>query len=191
MASPGSGVEGGLALWRAEVDPAVLPCEAAPGRGDPDDLFDLTRLPCPVVVVRSAYGEHLAIGDARLQIRLDVRLGTVLDGPVALRYGLAGRIGAEPKLLTLQRLLALARLGRIPRRLEPVDPQMARWVTALRARDGRRAGASQREIAVVLFGDARVAADWNGVSDYLRRRVQRLIALGDRLVKTGYRGLLS
>ncbi|MGC1301714.1 MAG: DUF2285 domain-containing protein [Caulobacteraceae bacterium] len=154
-------------------------------------MFDLARLPCPGVVVKGPSGEHLVIGDARIQIRLDVRLGTVLQGPVALSYGLAGRVGLEPKLETLQRLVALARLGRMPRRPYRPDPRGRRWATALRARDARNAGASHREIATVLFGERRVEAEWNGMSDYLRTRVQRLIRLGESLSRGGYRRLLG
>ena len=181
-----------MALWRAGFDPAVVICEARPETDAAlANAFDITHLPCPAVVISSPAGEHLLIGGAALQIRLDVRRGTVLHGPVRLHYDLSGRVGLEAKLLTLQRLAALLRLGRIPRHLADRVCSIGRWVVALRALDGRRAGASYREIATALFGEARVASDWTSSSDYLRTRVQRLVRRADGLARGGYRQLLQ
>jgi hypothetical protein len=60
----------------------------------------------------------------------------------------------------------------------------------LQAYDGLAAGASQREIAVVLFGETRVREEWKGRSDFLRLRVQRLINVGRDMVDGGYKRLL-
>jgi hypothetical protein len=42
-------------------------------------------------------------------------------------------------------------------------------------------GASQREIAAVLFGAERVAADW-ATGDDMRKRLVRLLKLAERLI---------
>lgn len=160
---------------------------------DDQDAFDLARLACPILVLRDASGvEHLLIGDGSCHVRLDVTSGTVLEGPVHLRFEFAGLAGMETKLLTLRRLVALVRLKRFPRGLFPLPParRTRRWMMALRALDARRAGASHREIAAALFGETAVEADWDGPSAYLRCRVQRLIRLGETLVQGGYRDLL-
>ena len=165
-------------------------CPAVPGD---QDAFDLESLTCPVLVLRDASGlEHLLIGDGACHVRLDIAGGTVLAGPVRLRFEFAGLAGMEAKLLTLRRLVALVRLGRFPHGLFPLPParRARRWMMALRALDARRAGATHREIAAALFGEAMVAADWDGPSAYLRCRVQRLIRLGEALVEGGYRDLL-
>ena len=165
--------------------------EAIPPTPDDPLIFDLERVAVPALVLCDPSGtEHLLIGDDTCQIRLDVITGTILDGPVQFRFDLAGLVGLEAKLLTLRRLVALLRLGRFPQRLVSRDRRMRRWMMALRALDARRAGATHREIAVSLFGEAAVAADWNGRSAYLRCRVQRLIHLGETLVQGGYRRLL-
>ena len=144
------------------------------------------------MVLRDASGvEYLLIGDGRCQVRLDVTTGTVLKGPVQFRYELMGTIGVEAKLLTLCRLIALVRLRRFPRRLFPSSQRARRWMMALRAFDARRAGATRRQIAVALFGETTVTADWDGRSAYLRCRVQRLIHLGKTLVQGEYRRLLQ
>jgi hypothetical protein len=89
-------------------------------------------------------------------------------------------------------MVALVRLGRFPRGLFLLPPKnrARRWMMALRALDARRAGATHREIATALFGEATIETDWDGSSAYLRCRVQRLIRLGEALVRGGYRDLL-
>ena len=171
----------------------MVAVEVRPATPDDPDAFDLARLACPILVLRDASGvEHLLIGDGSCHVRLDVTSGTMLEGPVRLRVEFAGLVGMEAKLLTLRRLVALVRLGRFPRGLFPLPParRARRWMMALRALDARRAGAAHREIAAALFGEAMVAADWDGPSAYLRCRVQRLIRLGEALVQGGYRDLL-
>ena len=186
-------LEKGFVVWRADWDPSVVALEAVPADPNDPDAFDITQLACPVLVLREFAGvEHLLIGDGACHIRLDIAGGTVLAGPVRLRFEFAGLAGMEAKLLTLRRLVALVRLGRFPRGLFPLPParRARRWMMALRALDARRAGATHREIASALFGEAMVAADWDGSSAYLRCRVQRLIRLGEALVQGGYRDLL-
>jgi hypothetical protein len=53
------------------------------------------------------------------------------------------------------------------------------------------AGASHREIAAVIFSPKLVADEWNGRSDFLRLRVQRLLRYGRDMVAGGYRKLLN
>lgn len=59
----------------------------------------------------------------------------------------------------------------------------------LQALDGVHAGASQRQVAKVLFGAAAVASRWHS-DGQLRAYVRRLIARGRRLMQGGYRRLL-
>lgn len=60
----------------------------------------------------------------------------------------------------------------------------------VRAIDGRRAGASYRDIAVVLFGAQRVREDWTDDGDHLKNHVRRLVKRGEALVDGGYKRLL-
>lgn len=64
------------------------------------------------------------------------------------------------------------------------------YARALQALDGTLAGASQREIAAALFGEARVAADWSPDGE-LRAQVRYLIQRGRALMQDGYRTLLD
>jgi hypothetical protein len=143
-------------------------------------------------IVRAPDGcEHVALSDGYRRIRIDVAHGTLLAGAVHLDYLLNGLAGVDAKLLTLRRLMALARLGRLARGLYPIERLAPRWVAALRTHDALSAGASQRDVARVLFGIGAGGSDWRHGSDFFRLRVQRLARIGRRMVQGGYRTLLG
>lgn len=172
--------------------PAVLPVDAFPTSPDDLDGFRIHQLAHPVFVLKRGDGiEHVLLGDGAHRIQLEVRGTSLLTGAVRLRYDLAGFNGVDAKVATLRRLIALRRLGRFPRSLFPPDRRVDRWLLALRAVDGRQAGANPRDIATALFGYDTVRTDWEGPSDYLRSRVRRAIAAGERLANGGYLMLLK
>lgn len=61
----------------------------------------------------------------------------------------------------------------------------------VRALDGRKAGASHRDIAIALYGRERVASDWRDPGAHLQDAVRRLIGRGRNLVNGGYLTFLS
>lgn len=74
--------------------------------------------------------------------------------------------------------------------LDGLTPQQrARLALALRALDGHLEGASYRTIAEVLFGPARAPGRTWKTHD-LRSRTIRLVQLGLRMMRGGYRDLL-
>ncbi|MBW8755921.1 MAG: DUF2285 domain-containing protein, partial [Sphingomonadales bacterium] len=110
--------------------------------------------------------------------------------PVIIHYQLSGLASAEPRILPLRRLLDLYRRRRFSISLYPRDRRVDRWLLALRVHDAVLAGATQREIATVLFGeDAREVSDGTR-ADSLRSRVRRLIRDARRLAAGGYRFLM-
>lgn len=177
-------------VWSATVDPSVVTCTAEPVAPDHADAFCIDRLTIPTTTILKASGlEHLSISDGLKRIRLDVVSGTLLEGPVRLQYSIAGFHEAEVRLLTLQRLLALNRLGRFARGLHPRETKVERWAMMLRAHDLNTQGASQREIAGELFGPG-VSAEWRTRSDFLRLRIQRLLRDAGTMIDGGYLDLL-
>ena len=134
-------------------------------------------------------GHFLFLQDCR-SLRLTIRCGSLVAGPVRLRYALAGFYRLEAQLLTLRRLLALRRMGHFPMKLFPRERRASRWIAILRVVDGLAAGASQRDIAEALFGAEMTERDWRSRSDYLRLRVQRLARVGRTLMNGGYKALL-
>ena len=178
-------------VWNALVDPSVISCSAEPIASNSPDAFCLDRLRLPTTTIVSASGvEHVSISDGLRRIRLDVRTGTLFDGPVRLHYRLAGFADAEPHLLTLQQLVALHRLGRFARGLHPRETKAERWVMMLRAHDLNAVGASQREIAGELFGAVAASTEWRTRSDFLRLRIQRLLRDAVTMIDGGYLDLL-
>ncbi|WP_425424013.1 DNA -binding domain-containing protein [Sphingomonas sanxanigenens] len=109
---------------------------------------------------------------------------------VLLQYRLHGLASAEARLLPLRRFLNLCRHRRFARSLFPRDPRIDRGIAMLRVHDATGQGASQREIAAILFGDQRVARDWVGESDSLRSRVRRLVREAGAMARGGYRQLM-
>jgi hypothetical protein len=178
-------------LWDARYDASVLPVEALAAARTEAGIFDPARLwPLMTIVAHPGGHEYVALSDGHRRIRLDVIRGTLRDGPVHLRYKLAGLTELEAKILTLRRLLALYGLGRFARYLHPSDRFAPRWVAALRAYDAVGQGASQRDIAMTLYGDRSTALGRENGSDFLRLRVQRLVRMGRYMVAGGYLTLL-
>lgn len=178
-------------LWDACYDASVLTVEANAALSVHREVFDLSRFgDMATVVVHPAGGEHLVLSDGYRRIRIDVGRGTLCEGPVHLRYELQGFSGVEGKVLTLRRFLALCRLGRFSRDLHPRERLASRWITALRVHDAVCEGASQRQIAAVIYGKKSAILGEESGSDFLRLRVQRLARIGRHMVSGGYRKLL-
>lgn len=173
------------------MDPSVVRVQARPVSPSSVGAFDAARFGRKALVVRDTLGHEKAIfADEVGQVQLEVASGTLADGPVHLEFEVSGLTDIPAKVRTLSRLSAWHRLGRFPRSLFPPDTNAAKWVRALQAYDGMRAGASQREIAIALLGEKEVRDEWNGRSDFLRARVQRLLSFARSMVDGGYRKLL-
>ncbi|WP_234190152.1 DUF2285 domain-containing protein [Shinella sp. NM-101] len=113
--------------------------------------------------------------------------GADLDHPLAAQIPLDRH--------TLDRLGALTRFwlalrGRpVPRDGRLTAQQWRRMKLMLQVSDGRSDGASYRDIAVAIFGHARVAAEaWK--TSALRDMVIDLAADGTAMIEGGYRNIL-
>jgi hypothetical protein len=179
-------------FWRSDVDSSVVIVDAEPIPPTHVDAFDIARFAAKADVITDTSGrEVVLLADGGHNIQLEVRSGTVASGPARLRYDLAGFGHLDAKVRTLIRLNALRRLGRFPNSLFPPEPGAKKWAKALQAYDGMVAGASQREIATVIFSARLVEEEWGGRSDFLRLRVQRLLGYARNMVAGGYRKLLN
>jgi hypothetical protein len=143
------------------------------------------------IVVIPDRGEHLLISDGLRSIRLDVLAGTLAQGPTTLRYLLSGLASVEKPLLTLRRLLTLARTGCFSRSLHPREARARRWVLMLRVYDALRVGTDQREIAQVLLSREAGEPRWRSRDPSLRSRAQRLVRGARRTAAGGHLELLK
>lgn len=175
-------------FWRPRLDPSVLTVTAEPISPGHADAFDVARFADMVDIVRDKRGREMCLlaGGAR-QIQLEIGEGTLTKGPVRLRFDFGGLSNIDAKLRTVARLASLRRLGRFASDLFPQVSGAGKWIKAVQAYDGLAAGASQREIAGVLFGERLVREEWNGRSDFLRLRVQRLLNYARSMVDGGYK----
>jgi len=107
------------------------------------------------------------------------------EGPVRLASILHGLNSLDAPILTLRRLLALPRDGRFSPALFPPPASGRRSMMPLRTLDALAADTGQRAVAIALFGQGAVAAEWNGRSDFLRSRVRRLIKQARHLADGG------
>jgi hypothetical protein len=163
-------------LWRADVDPFVLTTTA---RSCPDGCsnFEPMRFGEPATVIDDDPGERWLFGSAARGLRLDVRAGTLRDGPVELTVHLS-RLHA-PSLIALGRLVVLARDGGWRLGHFAAERRARRWALVLRVHDALEAGARQRDIADCLFGISGIAR-WRIEAAPLRRRTQRLVEAARR-----------
>lgn len=178
-------------VWNRAFDRSVLIAEALPASATAGDKFDISKVAAAVSIAIAQGGcERVALSDGYRRIRLDIVSGSVLDGPVSLRYRLGDGRELDPQLLTLRRLQLLRRTGRFARTLFPPEKMAPRWVAALRVCDALATGVSQRELANFLFGPLAAHATWRGDSDFLRLRVQRLVRIARRMTQSAYISLL-
>jgi len=170
----------------------VVPVRAAAADADDPDALDLGRLRAFTTLARADCGqEYLVLSDGWRRLRLDVVEGSLCKNAcVRLDYRLSGFENLEPRLLTLHRLAALRRTGHFEPKLHPAASGLPRRLEALQVADGLSAGGSYREIAVALFGEARVCSDWRKRSDYLLSRIRRRAAEARKMASGGYRSLL-
>jgi hypothetical protein len=185
---PNEGDQNARLFWRPSVDPSVLTITAEPIAAGHPDAFDVRRFAHMVDIVRDKRGREMCLlAGGPHQIQLEVGEGTLISGPVRLRFDFGGLSNIDAKLRTVTRLVSLRKLGRFATELFPREAGAAKWIKAVQAYDGLAAGASQRDIAGVLFGERMVREEWNGRSDFLRLRIQRLLNYARRMVDGGYK----
>ena len=179
-------------LWGSRVDRSVLRVTASLERRPGDCAFhlDLWEGRAAIVPLAEQGGEHLLLHEGSRQIRLHVETGTLLDGPVSLRFAFDPQGRFEPPLATLRRFLHLQRTGEwlvqapLPKRLR------ARAITALRVHDALATGARLRDIAVMLYGEPRVAEDWRAPGEAMKSQCRRWKIVAREMAKGGFTCLL-
>lgn len=180
-------------FWDPGVYPNVLQLHAFSGGSIPGARqFNLSKIAGLRRFLKTPDGRsHLLYncGDHVLQLRIH---GADATKPVQL---LVEAVVAPE--LQQARLLGLATLNRLwhgeadPRRPLSTLPSSDRLRFVLRALDGSLAGASYREIAIVLFGATRVRSDWSDDTGHLKNRVRRAAQRGRMLMAGRYRCLLA
>ena len=169
-------------IWTAASLPSVVALTEAPAATR--TRFDGLASP-PPGALPSTPGEQIVDLSGAI-LRLDVDVAGARPPAVLLPLD---RL-FEVRLAAAQRLWRCL-AGRRPN-VNPAALSKARrdrFILALRALDGKQAGATHRQIAAALFGKDRVAGRaW--ISHDLRDRTARLVRLGVGTMKGGYLRLL-
>lgn len=166
--------------------------EAGSARANDPDAFDLADFAGMArLVVADDWREFLSVGDGQQTLLLEIAKGSLLAGPVTLRFAVPNGRRLRSQTAALQRFDYLCRHQRLPPLNRHSRRATERLAHCLRTIDAVRAGASQRVIAIALWGTASVRGNWGAASDCLRSRLQRLIRTGQRMLDGEYRALLS
>lgn len=181
-----------MPIWAHAMSDHILPVvSGAPPLEALRSVIDLDHLSCRVCVVteRSQLAHIVFAQEGRqLQLALSTQFGA---GPGMLTPAVLARDLAGRRALALKRFADLISHGQLRHHLYPAETRAPRYARILQALDGARQGVRYREIAVGLFGEERVRADWALPDNHLRDHVRRAIAQGRALLEGGFVRLLA
>jgi hypothetical protein len=192
FASPERDARTANVFWHPGVSREVLRLIAS--RRDPGDCcptLPLNELQCRMTRQSGRAGEqHILFAEDGRFLQLEIQGLNAMD---------AARLSTEivlspPRLLAAQ-VQGLRRLADIVSQrclracFYPPDKRASRFSRLLQVLDGWSARASYREMALAIFGDARVSADWH--NPHLRDHLRRALRSGTALMLNGYRRLLK
>lgn len=158
-------------MWRRAVDDTVLIATAS--SNEAAHAVDIRSLATVASYVADRDGEHWLLADHGHHLRIDLTSGSLARGPMSLQFHVMDYPRCDGQIAALQRLVALAELGRWPARNPPPERRAPRWALILRVHDAMVAGASHREMAECLF-DLGDMQRWRISAPSWRRRIQRL-----------------
>ena len=178
-----------VVFWDPDLCGRVLRLNAIPVEAGRGCEFHLSDVMCKSVLLRTGDGaQHLLFRDGCYALQLFVE-GESLAKPVHL-------MPARPldrdsdQFRSYQCFVDFLVSSRLLPSHFPPTYLGGRLKCVLRALDGDLAGASQRRIAVMLFGQVRVDNEWCAVGRPLRDKVRRAIHRGHDLMRGGYRTLI-
>lgn len=177
-------------VWLPEPGRSVLPAVAQPVAASrvQDGSVLVTALPSLEHILVDISGrQHVVLRANGAALQLLIEGADVAVAPVAITFlvrGLAALREASDHLAALRRILSPASRRLAPPRWTPTTRKLRDAVVAI---DGRDAGASYYEVAVVLHGVEYVERNWRtGLKRSMRHHLRR----GLELSRGGYRNLL-
>lgn len=178
-------------VWDPVLDGSVLRVEARAPRERRTSIFDLEQCASRAVLIRVDGGdEQCLLFEGLHRIHLHVIAGTLLEGPVELRFNIGWSGAFEPAILTLKHFLHLCRSGQMPPHRPTPGRMRDRAISMLRVHDALSQGASIRDVGIMLFGLARIEAEWRDPGESLKSQCRRLIASARAMADGRYKELL-
>ena len=179
-------------FWSDEIHPnpiRVTVHERLPGEAD--EIFERTLKVARVTHFTDWTGnEHLLLRGARCSVQVRCVGRSFLSGaPVKMAYDIHGPSDVTRKYKAFRDAETI--LEEDPCGPLSWSPQAERWRNGLICLDMKEAGLSLRQAAIVIYGKARVEADWMGASSALRDRMRAYHRSAKALRDGGYRRLLG
>ncbi|MCB1557112.1 MAG: DUF2285 domain-containing protein [Alphaproteobacteria bacterium] len=177
-------------LWLPECNPHVLSVEAtfALRKNGGQDLRD-----CPLLkgVFKNGDGLlHLLFRDGWRTFQLAVQGVPDIDRPILLQHAILDLNGIRENLGGFEKLCALYRKHCLLKLPLPDGKAAQEQIKGVQALDGKKAGATHREIASVVFREE--SAMSGGWEDCYRSRMQRLLRKAGKMADgLGYLSLLK
>lgn len=182
-------------FWHAEALLHAMPVLSHPphnGATDRGDV-DLHKLSTVRRILIDDVGtEHIVLQADWATITLRNRGMSLVKEPACLTFLTEGvdRIPSAPRLLRLARYLLDPSTSLGPEHAQPAPSWVERKHHALLAFDARCQGATQREIATLLYGKSWTDEAWASNRPMVRQLVRRAIEHALELSGRGYRELL-
>ncbi|MES2255541.1 MAG: DUF2285 domain-containing protein [Pseudomonadota bacterium] len=184
---PGLGCSDATVFWNPRACSSVLRMRALEPSGAA--AFELSQIVVPSVLLETRDGmQHVLFRQGSRNLQLVVT-GMSIRRPVTLTADVFSS-ALKPQIRSLSCFHDLLRTGDLLDRYFLADARGARFMLILQALDGWCAGASQREIAIALYGADRVKSLWNDPRSHMRDRVRRIIRRARFLLNGGYRSFL-
>lgn len=177
-------------FWHKDVCATVLPVEGVPAHSKGTFQFlPLDGMRCRVSVIDDKDTHHVLYSEEGRSLQLEVH-GPLIEAAL-LTPALLQEQEAPGRLIAMRRLCDMLATHSLRAALYPPERRAARLMTLVKALDGALLNMSQRDIAIRLFGAARVAKEWSDPGNHLRDQVRRAIRSGRKMMAGGYRRLLD
>lgn len=190
--SPDADATSASVVWNPAVTNRVLDVAALPPKaGFRGHILDLEFIAVEKTLYLASGGrQQLLLRDGIHSLQLNIAGARITD-PVALFIDTAvPEDHPEMQIRLLQCFRKLRTNGVLPTECFVPHVYAGRAERVLMALDGYLAGVSHREIAVAMFGGARVARDWSDPGEHMRDVVRRAISRGLVLLNGGYQMFL-
>lgn len=177
-------------FWHKDICATVLPVESVPvhSKGSLQHL-PLDGMRCRVTVIDDKDTHHVLYSEDGRSLQLEVH-GPLTEAAL-LTPALLQEQEAPGRLIAMRRLCDMMASHELRPSLYPPERRAARLMTLVKALDGSLLKLSQRDIAIRLFGAARVAREWADPGNHMRDQVRRAIRSGRKMMAGGYRRLLD
>ena len=177
-------------FWDDEASRDVLPVEAVPM--DARHKYKMllpSKLDCRVTIRHDPFGDRRDVLFAKdgLFLQLAVFGHVPLSEARLLTPALLSLEVFDRRARSRRQLVDLVQTGTMRPALYRMESRTRRLKHLVQALDGWLAQRSYREIAITMFGAARVEEEWSDPRDYLRDQVRRAVRGGRLLMEGGYR----